>query len=148
MFVERIPLLDDRAEAVVIQSLQNYLTIIDEVGNDTINPNTFIALQRMSEKVHFAAMALNDIANQHNISISFVPNPIITKFLSSGTVLGEIKKDTIRSNDLTFFPEMNFLSHFSTKPESKILKANKRMHLLFLLAYFVVYLRLLLQHIQ
>ena len=145
---QKTSVVDDRSEAAseAIQSLQNNIFIIDKVDDVIVTPNTFIALQKIAEKTHAAHKQLNDVSNQHrNVSLSFIPNPAITKFLSSRNELGEIKEGTTATNALTYVPEISFPPNLPTKSESQVLKASKHMHLVFLLAYIVVYIFIILQ---
>ena len=145
---QKTSVLDDQAEAACesIQSLQNNMFIIDEFDGDIVTPNTFIALRRITEKTHAAHKELNDVSSQHrNVSLSFVPNPAITKFISSRIGLGKIKQGTTDSDAFESFPEINFPPNLPSKSDTQIVEEYKRMHLAFLIAYFVVYCLIILQ---
>ena len=107
----------------------------------------FMVLRKIAENTNEANKQLDDVCNQHrNVKISFVPNPVITSFLFYANELGDIKQETADSDAFTTLPEINFPPKPPPKYESHILEINKRMHLVYLIAYLLVYLLVLLPY--
>ena len=135
--------LDERSEDArsVIESLESEICILEDFDEDTVSPHMFLVMQGISERVNSAHQQLNEVGNQlRDVFISFVPNPAVTQFLSSPNSLGELRKDINNPGNFEMLPEMCFPPNQPTNAAtSQCLKANKQMHLLFLLAYLVAY---------
>ena len=144
-----ISVLDDRENATTnaIQSIQNEMSLLDQLDSDTVTPNVFLALQKIAENTNSANKELNEVSTQHqNVRISYVPNSAITSFLLSSHGMGEIKESITGTETVKALPVINFPTSQPSKSDSHCLKTNQRIHLLFLLAYIVVYVLVFFDH--